>query len=265
MNLKRLTAIVLLYFIIIAGVYYFYEHFTMATFKLKGYDFIATPHFIILFRPESKDSIPTVANAAEKAYEIVGKYFDFYPKGKTPIVVFPDSISLQAAFNWPRDENTQGVYFRGVIYVQSPDAWIGQDQDMAKVFFEKGPMVHEYTHLVVDALTLGNHPRWFTEGVAQYVERLVTGYTLAEDFEPAGDKVCSYEEIMCDFDNLQDVASAYLGALEMTDLLAKEDGMLALKNIMLLLKKGNSANKIFLQKAAALSPEGKNRFVPNTT
>jgi len=217
MNAKRLTAIVLLYFIIIAGVYYFYEHFTMATFKLKGYDFIATPHFIILFRPESKDSIPTVANAAEKAYETVGKYFDFYPKGKTPIVVFPDSISLQAAFNWPR------------------------------------------------ALTLGNHPRWFTEGVAQYVERLVTGYTLAEDFEPAGDKVCSYEEIMCDFDNLQDVASAYLGALEMTDLLAKEDGMLALKNIMLLLKKGNSANKIFLQKAAALSPEGKNRFVPNTT
>ena len=164
MNAKRLTAIVLLYFIIIAGVYYFYEHFTMATFKLKGYDFIATPHFIILFRPESKDSIPTVANAAEKAYETVGKYFDFYPKGKTPIVVFPDSISLQAAFNWPRDENTQGVYFRGVIYVQSPDAWIGQDQDMAKVFFEKGPMVHEYTHLVVDALTLGNHPRWFTEG-----------------------------------------------------------------------------------------------------
>jgi len=251
MNIKRLIAIILLCFVLVAGVYYLYEPFAIATFKLKGYDSIATPHFIILFRPESEGSIPSVVNAAEKTYEIVGKYFDFYPKGKTPIIIFPDSASLQAAFNWPHDESTQGVYFRGIIYVQSPDVWIDKTQDMDKVYFEKGPMIHEYTHLVVDTFTSGNYTRWFTEGVAQYVERCVTGYTLEEDFGVAENKVYSYEDIMYDFDSLQDVPSAYLGALEMTDLLAKDGGISELKRIMHLLKKGYSANEIFLQEAAA--------------
>jgi len=251
--------------ILIAGVYYFFEPLTIFTFKLKGFDSIVTPHFIILFKPESKGSISVVVSAAEKTYDIVGKDFDFYPKGKTPIVVFPDRVSLQAAFNWPHDENTQGVYFRGIIYVQSPDVWINETQDMERIFFEKGPMVHEYTHLVVDALTMGNYPRWFTEGVAQYEERRVTGYTLAQDFEIDGNKVYTFDEIMRNFDNLQDVPSAYLGSLEMTDLLAKDGGIQELKRIMLLLKKGDSANNIFLQKAALLQAAGKHQLVPNIT
>jgi len=249
MRIKRLTAIILLCFILVAGVYYLYGQYTVFAFKLKGYDQLVTPHFIILFKPESAESIPIIANAAEKTYEIVGKNFDFYPKGKTPIVVFPDSRSLQAAFNWPHDENTQGVYFRGTIYVQSPDVWIDATQDAEKVFFAKGPMVHEYTHLVVDCLTSGNYSRWFTEGVAQYVERFVTGYTLREDFVVAEYNAYSYEEIMNNFDDLQDVASAYLGALEMTSLLAGDGGIQELKSIMLLLREGYSADAIFLQRA----------------
>jgi len=265
MNVKRLTAIILLCFLIVAGVCCFFGQFTIFAFKLKGYDSFVTPHFIILFKQESKDSVPIVANAAEKTYDILGKEFDFYPKNKTPIVVFPDSASLQTAFNWPRDENTQGVYFRGIIYVQSPEAWISENRDMDKVFFEKGPMVHEYTHLVVDTLTLGNYPRWFTEGVAQYVERKVTGYTLDEDFEIAESTTYSHEEIMYNFDNLMDVPSAYLGALEMVDFLAEDGGIETLKEIMQLIRKGNSANRIFLRKATVLYGGGKNQFTTNIT
>lgn len=265
MNAKRLTAIILLCIVLITGVYYFYEQFTIATFKLKGFDSIVTPHFIILFKPESRDSVSAVVSAAERAYDTVGKDFDFYPKGKTPIVVFPDRVSLQAAFNWPHDENTQGVYVRGIIYVQSPDVWINETQNMERIFFEKGPMVHEYTHLVVDALTMGNYPRWFTEGVAQYVERRVTGYTLDEDFEIDGNNVYTYEEIMHSFDSLQDVPSAYLGALEMTDLLVKDGGIKELKRILQLLKNGDSVNNMFLQKAALLCAGGKKQLVTNIT
>ena len=63
----------------------------------------------------------------------------------------------------------------GFIHLQSP---LGN-----KDYFKEGPMVHEYTHLVVDELTGGNYSRWFTEGVAQYVEQQVTGYTLDMDFD----------------------------------------------------------------------------------
>jgi hypothetical protein len=260
---KRLIAIALLCMILIAGVYYFHEPLTTVTFKLKGFDSQVTPHFIILFKPESRDCIPAVVSAAEKTYDIVGKDFGFYPKNKIPIVVFPDRLSLQSAFNWPEDENTQGVYYRGIIYVQSPGAWIENTQDMERIFFEKGPMVHEYTHLVVDALTASNHPRWLTEGVAQYEERRVTGYTLDEDFDIDRDFTYAYEDIMHSFDNLPDVPRAYLGALEMTDVLAGNDGIHELKRVMLLLKNGHSANGIFLRKAAQFEAEGKSRLVTN--
>lgn len=260
---KRLTTIVLLCIILFAGVYYFYEPLSIITFKLKGFDSVVTPRFIILFKPESRDCIPAVVSAAEKTYDIVGKDFGFYPKNKIPIVVFPDRLSLQSAFNWPEDENTQGVYYRGIIYVQSPGAWIENTQDIERVFFEKGPMVHEYTHLVVDVLTGGNHTRWFTEGVAQYEERRVTGYTLDDDFEIDRDFTYAYEDIMHSFDNLPDVPGAYLGALEMTDILADNDGVHELKRVMLLLKNGHSANGIFLQKASQFKAEGKSRLVTN--
>lgn len=263
MRKKRLTAIVLLCMVLMAGVYYFYEPLTIVNFKLKSFDSVATPHFIILFKPESRDCVSAVVSAAEKTYDIVGKDFGFYPKNKIPIVIFPDRLSLQSAFNWPKDENTQGVYQRGIIYVQSPSAWIKGTQDMERAFFEKGPMVHEYTHLAVDVLTGGNYSRWFTEGVAQYEERRVTGYTLDEDFEIDRDYTYAYEDIMHSFDSLSDVARAYLGALEMTDLLAGKDGVHELKRIMQLLKNGDSANGIFLHKAVQFEVEGKSRLVTN--
>jgi hypothetical protein len=254
---KKLTAIALLCVIIIIGVYYFYAPISVVTFKLKGFDSVATSHFIILFKPESKDSIPAVVNAAEKAYDLVGKDFDFYPKNKLPIVVFPDGLSLQSAFNWPKDENTQGVYYRGVICVQSPDGWIEETQDMEKVFFDKGPMVHEYTHFVVDTMTKGNCPRWFTEGVAQYEEKRVTGYTLEEDFEIDKSFDYAYEDIMYSFDKLSNVPKAYLGALEMTEFLSGSGGIDELKRIMLYLKDGDSADGIFLRKVAQIDTGGK--------
>jgi hypothetical protein len=124
-------------------------------------------------------------------------------------------------------------------------------------------MVHEYTHLVVDKLTGGNYPRWFTEGVAQYEEKRVTGYTLEEDFEIDESVTYSYEDILYRFDQLTDVTKAYLDALEMTTFLAGDDGINELKNIMMLLKKGDSANRIFLQSAAQFTLEGKSRLVTN--
>ena len=169
--------------VIVAGVYYFYKPLSIISFKMRGYDSLVTPHFVILYKPENEEYISMVAKVADRTYDIVGKDFDFYPEDKVPIVVFPDRISLQSAFNWPKDENTQGVYYRGIIYIQSPGEWVQETENIDKVFFEKGPMVHEYTHLAVDILTGGNYPSWFTEGVAQYEERRVTGYTLEEDFK----------------------------------------------------------------------------------
>jgi hypothetical protein len=245
---KILCAIIFAALITIAAATYFYREIDIYAFKFKGYESYETEHFIILFKPESRSDVPVVANAAEKARYIVGRDFNYFPGEKIPVVIYPDSASLQAAFNWPADESAQGVYYRGFIYVQAPGALIGGAGGVEKTFFERGPMVHEYTHLVVDRLTSGNYPRWFTEGVAQYEEERVTGYSLEKDFYVDWSSRYSTKDIFTRFDELPDVPKAYLQSLDMIKSLAGERGINEIKNVMALLRSGASADEIFLQR-----------------
>lgn len=241
-------AILLICALIFSGVYYFYKPLSIVSFKLKGYDHRVTPHFIIFFMPQNRAEVSAVAKAAEKAYDMVGRDLDYFPEDKTPVVVFPSRESLQEAFGWPKEENTQGVYYRDIIYIQNPKSWIGEEEDLEATFFRKGPMVHEYTHLVVERLTLGNYPLWFTEGVAQYEEKRLTGYTLRQDFSIAEN--CNYplQDLMNNFDTLDNVAQAYLQALDMIETMAGKKGVEEIKDIMTLLSRGYSANEIYLQR-----------------
>ena len=254
MKRKKVFFITLLIFsMVISGVYYFHKPLTIISFKLKGYDHKVTPHFVILYKPHSQDEVPVVAKTAERAYKIVGDDFEYFPKGKTPIIVFPDRESIQRAFNWPKDENTQGVYYKDIIYIQSPGALIRDDDNLEETFFSKGPLIHEYTHLVVEHLTKGNCPRWFTEGVAQYEEQRVTGYTLEQDFPIDESYHYSVTEVMTQFDDLDDVAKAYLQALDMIKTMVGQDGVSEIKEIIALLKDGHLADELYLQRGSATS------------
>ncbi|HHW02372.1 MAG TPA: hypothetical protein GXX35_06130 [Thermoanaerobacterales bacterium] len=257
-----LVTAVLVFLLSAAGVY-FYKELDIYGFKLKGFDSLVTPHFNILYMPEDRDQVEAVAKVAEKTYEKVGRDFDFFPKDRIPIVIYPDSESLQQAFHWPADESTQGVYYRGFIYIQAPAAWIDNTENLEDTFFKKGPMVHEYTHLVVDRVTGGNYSRWFTEGVAQYEEERVTGYTLAQDFDVDENESYSINDIIEKFDELPDVPRAYLDALDMTKLMAGKGGIGEIKNILSMLKGGASADEIFFQRAGKAPLEGKTHLVTN--
>jgi len=265
-NMRRKGIFVIFTFLmlclLISGVFYF-KKMSVYALKFEGFRQYDTDNFSILYKSESEKDLMVVAQAAEKAYKIVGEDFDFYPKERVTIIIYPDSQSLQEAFGWPSDESTQGVYYRGTIYVQAPGAWIKDRSDIYNSFFEKGPMIHEYTHLVVDELTGGNHSRWFTEGVAQYEEERVTGYTLRQDFDVKEGEYYSIEEIFYSFDNLADVAKAYITALDMTKALAGSEGIRSLKEIMAELKDGASSNDIFLERAADKFFEGKSFLAKN--
>jgi len=233
---------------------YFYKEINVYGFKLKGFDSLVTPHFKILFLPQDRYEVGAVAKAAEKTYAEVGKDFDFFPKDRIPIVIYPDSESLQQAFNWPADQSTQGVYYRGLIYIQAPGAWIDDTGNLQEIFFNNGPMVHEYTHLVVDRLTGGNYTRWFTEGVAQYEEEKVTGYTLAQDFDIDKSELYPLDDIISGFDELPDVPKAYIQALDMTETLAGKGGIREIRAILAQLKNGASADEIYLRTACKTPP-----------
>lgn len=244
------------------GIFYISE-IKVYRLRSEGFRQFSTENFNILYKPESRKDLPVVAEAAEKAYEIVGLDFGYFPEKRVTVVMYPDSRSLQKAFGWPLDESNQGVYYQDIIYIQAPGAWITDRRDIDKEFFENGPMVHEYTHLVVDDLTGGNHTRWFTEGVAQYEEEKVTGYTLRQDFEIKEGDYYPLEDIFYSFDSLSDVAKAYITALDMTKTLAGDKGTEAIKQIMADLKSGESANDIFLARVQGEISEGKLFFAKN--
>lgn len=258
-----LVAVILIILLSISGVY-FYKQLNIYAFRLKGFNLQATPHFDILFLEQDEDQVKAVAKAAEKTYELVGKDFDFFPKDRIPIVIYPDNASLQKAFHWPADEGTQGVYYRGFIYIQAPGAWINDTDNLAEVFFNKGPMVHEYTHLVVDRLTGGRYTRWFTEGVAQYEEKKITGYTLASDFDIDMSHLYPLDDILNRFDELPDVPKAYMQALNLTETLAGKGGVGEIKNTLLRIRDGAWPDDILLSKIGN-TVEGKTLLVTNIT
>lgn len=198
-----------------------------------------TDHFIIRYTDIDVDWVPMVAFAAEDAYSSVSQVFGEEPGKRTTIVVYPSSASLARSFGWDRDEKAMGVYWAGSIRVLSPREWM-TPQDSADRFTKEGPMAHEFAHLMVDELTRGNYNRWWTEGVAQYVEKKTTGFEFGDPF--AGGEEPSYYELDSlarNFDKL-DQSIAYWESLQAIDFLVQTGGEDSVFKVMEQLGEGKS-------------------------
>jgi hypothetical protein len=134
-------------------------------------------HFIVKYQRGDESSARMVLAEAERVYQPLGSFFGCFPGQKVPILVYPDRSSLNRAFGWGSDESAMGVYWAGVIRVLSPRVWMGDEpvSQQQQIFQSRGPVAHEYTHLLVDYRTGGNYTRWLTEGLAQYAEATITG------------------------------------------------------------------------------------------
>ncbi|HWP96244.1 MAG TPA: hypothetical protein VN426_05295 [Syntrophomonadaceae bacterium] len=138
-------------------------------------------HYIIKYTSSDTQVVPIIEQSAEEAYTSVSNIFGRDPQGKITLVVYPDESSLAQSFGWDRDEKAMGVYWGGTIRILSPRAYL-HGPDLEGQFYREGPMVHEFTHLMVDDVSHGNYNRWWTEGIAQYVEKEVTGFEFADPF-----------------------------------------------------------------------------------
>lgn len=198
-----------------------------------------TAHYNIKYTTVDADWVPLVADSAEQAYSSVTKTFGQQPRERTTIVIYPNSSSLARSFGWDRDEKAMGVYWAGSIRVLSPREWMAPG-DSSDRFTREGPMTHEFAHLMVDELTRGNYNRWWTEGVAQYIEKQSTGFEFADPF--AGGQEQSYYQLSSldrNFDKL-DQSIAYWESLKAIEYIAKTNGEDSLFQIMDQLGEGKS-------------------------
>ncbi len=193
-------------------------------FVTRNYERISTEHFIIKYGEANRENAPIVAEAAEEIYEPVIRMFNFEPPRPTMVVMYPDSASLAETFGWDKTEKAMGVYWAGTIRILNPDEWI-IDGNKRQTFIREGPMAHEFAHLLVDHITLGNYPRWYTEGVAQYVEKKITGFELFNPAKYNNQSVEYYDFTTLEqaFDQL-DQGLAYGQCLQAIELIAEQYG-----------------------------------------
>jgi hypothetical protein len=211
-------------------------------FRTVHWDEIQTEHYLIKYLPVDEDSVELVAEAAEEAYTSVSTSLGQQPAKQTTIVIYPDNASLAASFGWDKNEKALGVYWGGTIRILSPDAWLSNLGQRDR-FIKEGPMVHEFTHLIVDEITKGNYNRWWTEGIAQYTEKKITGFEFADPFV-GGQEFHYYtlENLEKNFDSL-DQSVAYWESLQAVNYLVDNYGEEKLYTILRYLGNGDSMTK----------------------
>jgi len=216
-------------------------------FQTKSWQTIEGRNFIVRYRPGDRAAAELVLETAEQAYEPVNRMLNYSPREKTLVLVYPDRRELSRSFGWDADQSAMGVYWAGVIRVLSPRQWIKDvtGEGMEEVFKDSGPMVHEYAHLVVDFISGGNYPRWLTEGVAQYVEREITGFVFDDRPIKPGDSWYGVGTIDDHFDTPRGQSKAYRQSLAMVDYLVDRYGEEAVINILNRLGQGVTVNGVW--------------------
>jgi len=210
-----------------------------------------TEHFRIKYTQADADAVGMIAEAAEAAYTPVTQELGYAPPGKTLLLVQPNKNELRKAFGWSGNESAMGVYWGGVIQLLSPHVWLNGGESVQE-FIHSGPMVHEYTHLVFDHLTNGNYPRWFTEGLAQYVEYRVNHYEWQTATNNLDGELYTMTQLEGDFDGLPNQSLAYRQSLAAVRYIAQVYGEDKLREIINELKAGRSMDKA-IQKTLGLS------------
>ncbi|HCJ11230.1 MAG TPA: hypothetical protein DHW14_08745 [Clostridiales bacterium] len=227
-----------------------------------------SPHFVLHY-DESLDGAwaPVVLACAERAHEAVSGRLGWSPAGreeKVPVLLHPTRTSLDRQFASRDGLQAVGAYWCGVVQVLSPRLWLAEEPGAAAVavLWTDGPLVHEYTHYVLDMLVpAAGYPRWFSEGLAQYVEYKETGYLwlgvgVSAGLLPEADgPFYSLSELGRDFDGLENTAAAYRAAFLLTAYLVDDsagwDGLRALLGEMARGRPFEAA----LEKVTGLSPE----------
>lgn len=197
-----------------------------------------TPHFIIKYEQQDAGVVEMVAKAAEKAYQPVTTTLGYSPAGKTHIFMYPNKRELNQAFGWSGEASAMGVYWGGVIQILSPHVWL--KEATPEEFVRSGPMVHEYTHLVFDHMAQGNYPRWFTEGLAQYVEYRVNNYEWRTATNSLGGELYSMAELDANFDGLSNQSLAYRESFAAVRYIAEVYGDAKLHQVIVALQAGQS-------------------------
>lgn len=211
-------------------------------YQTKNMQVFESEHYRIKYDAVDEAYVLMVAKAAEAAYQPVIDTLGFSVDGKkTLIIMYHDKRMMNKLTGQLGTEGAMGVYWGGVIQVLSPQIWMNTaDLDN---FEKKGPLLHEYTHLAFDYMTSGNYSRWFTEGLAQYMEYKMYNYEWLSANNNLNSELYSMKQLDESFDTLPNQAMAYRESFAAVRFIAEVYGEDKLREIIGYLNKGERQDR----------------------
>lgn len=221
-------------------------HTVLGTWNMEK---MTSEHFYIKFKPEDRAEAVLVLRTAELFYRPVTEDFGYTPRAKVPLILYSSKEELNDSFGWEAKESAMGVYWAGAIRVLAPSQWLAEADPgrYEEAFITSGPMAHELTHLMVDYLTGGNYPRWFTEGLAQYQEYKLTGFEFNDPAGSLRQPLYSMRELTEDFDSLPNQPLAYSQSLAAVRYIVQHHGEDALHDMLKELGRGKDFGQAMRQ------------------
>lgn len=223
-------------------------------YQTREYAVINSDSFSLKYTAEEQELAPVVLQLAEDYLRQAGEIFGVeHRTRRIPLVLFKDEASLNKSFGWSGEKSTAGVYWAGTIRIVSPRGWTGatdtvrNTNEAAKAFAKEGPLAHELTHLLVDEISGGNYPRWLTEGLAQYVEQQITGFTLGEPGPYAKAHPYAFAVLDKRFDQQEDQYLAYWQSLQAVRQLLARYGQERMMALLLALGNGQDFAAAFTE------------------
>jgi hypothetical protein len=253
MKKKNITIIILLIFLLglifnnklMSFAYPVYKNIAKTKIEnnVKNYKTAYSKHFIIKYTDNDSKYIDLIIETAEKHYYDVVNDLGCMPTDKTIIIVYPTPYKMSRDFSLAKGDDAMGIYLDGIISIQSPALWIKPGQNLKEVFEKEGPVVHEFTHLIVDDIAKGNYPVWFTEGLALLEEYRQNKYEWGKGYNYY-DKPYTLKQLTDDFDTLDEML-AYKRAFQVTKAISDKYGMSTIRSILKDLGNGMNLKESF--------------------
>jgi tetratricopeptide (TPR) repeat protein len=201
--------------------------------SLDKFETIATENIIVKLHPgELPVMREYVGPLAQQALEVFSKKYQFTPKGPILIEMFPkhDDFAVRTV-GLPGMIGALGACFGRVVTLDSPKARPPGDFNWAPTLW------HELAHVMTLQLSRQRVPRWLTEGISTYEEKLGSpawGREGELTFAMAyghGDHM-SIRELNSAFQDPEKISLAYYEASILTEHIVETYGMPALRKLL---------------------------------
>ena len=240
-NQMRITMVVMLFLFVTSPLFSYTAQSTwqniMASSARRHYlqwPAMETEFFHMRFSEDDRALAVWLGSEADAAVKHVATILPHDTGDKRPwLVVVPDQETFKRVFGWGEGTRALGVYLADTIKVLTPRAWDWHhEQEQFDVFSQQGPLVHEYTHYVLDLRSPGNYTRWFSEGLAQLIEYEVLGYEWLEAGSSLANPLYELDDLDQNFDQQPNQALVYRQALSMVSYMQYLQGTDGLNRFM---------------------------------